>query len=285
MIKKIGRAILINSLWYLLGRKNFVKFARFLNNESRLDVENNPKTNGEINVQMCILKILPNDRPVSIFDVGANVGSWTYSLIELSKKFFVKLSIHAFEPCSSTYNTLTRNLQIWDLEKQVKANNIALSSSVGKHCFYSIGTNAGRNSFYPINDNEIQSVEDVEIETIDNYCSKNNLSHIFFIKIDTEGHDLDVIYGCKGLLLNGAIDIIQFEYNHRWINARHFLRDAFEYFKRFDFVIGKITPRGIEFYTAWDIELESFREANYLAMKKSFMNNFPQISWWNYPKK
>jgi hypothetical protein len=44
------------------------------------------------------------------------------------------------------------------------------------------------------------------------------------IKIDAEGHDLAVLRGGQQLLKTHAISVLQFEYNHRWIYSRTYLR-------------------------------------------------------------
>ncbi|MBC8487500.1 MAG: FkbM family methyltransferase [Bacteroidetes bacterium] len=279
MPKTIVKSLLLNVLWCTLGRRNLVRLARFLNNESRLDVNNDPATNGETIVQSTILEYLKQNEKICIFDIGANIGSWTYSLFEHADKTS-SLIVHAFEPCTDTYSTLTTNLHSWNLNGNIKSNNLALSSSVSKLPFYSLGPNIGTNSLSTPADPTKYAVESVQTETIDGYCLRNNISHIDLIKIDTEGHDMEVIYGGNNMLASGAIDILQFEYNHRWIDGRHFLRDAFELLLPLGFIIGKITPKGIEFYPDWDYELETFVESNYLAVKQSLRNIFPQIRWW-----
>lgn len=279
MLKKAAKSFLLNVLWHTLGRRNLVRLARFLHNESRLDVNNNPATNGETIVQSIVLENLKQNDNICIFDVGSNIGTWTRSLFEQVDNP-ASLVVHAFEPCTDTYSTLTSNLHTWNLTGNVKSNKLALSSSVSESPFYSLGPNMGANSLSPPAESAKQTVERVQTETIDNYCSRNNISHIDLIKIDTEGHDMEVIYGGNNMLALGAIDILQFEYNYRWIDSRHFLRDPFEFLLPLGFIIGKITPRGIEFYPAWDHELETFIEANYLAVKQSFRNIFPQIKWW-----
>lgn len=282
MFKKIGKSVLLNSLWYTLGRGNLVRLARFLTNEVRLDVGNDPSTNGEIMVQSCLLVNYRHQENLCVLDVGANVGDWTCSFISLSARYHRKLFVHAFEPCQETCATLVDNLRRQGLEHQVQLNNMALSSSISRRPFYSIGANAGINGLYPIMESgHGQTVQEIETDTIDHYCAQNDISHIDFIKVDTEGHDLDVLYGCKGLLAAKGIDMVQFEYNARWIDSRHYLRDAFDFFLPFGYVIGKVTPKGIEFYSKWDYELESFRETNYLALKPVDKDLFPQIKWWN----
>ena len=39
--------------------------------------------------------------------------------------------------------------------------------------------------------------EKVDIDTIDNYCAENSIDHIHLLKIDIEGHELDVLSGSK----------------------------------------------------------------------------------------
>lgn len=279
MLKKIAKSLLLNVLWNVLGRRNLVRLARFLNNEARLDANNNPATNGEAMVQSTVLENVKHNDSICIFDVGANIGAWTRSLFEQIDST-ASLIVHAFEACADTYSTLTSNLHTWNLTGNIKSNKLALSVSTGQRPFYVIGSDVGTNSLIPPADPIKHTVEQVQAETIDNYCLRNNIPHIDLIKIDTEGHDMEVIYGGNNMLDSGAIDILQFEYNFRWIDSRHFLRDAFEFLLPLGFIIGKITPRGIEFYPAWDHELETFIEANYLAVKQPLRNIFPQIKWW-----
>ena len=68
------------------------------------------------------------------------------------------------------------------------------------------------------------------------------IKHFGLVEIDTEGHDLRVIEGAKGLLTAGGIDVIQFEYNHRWIASRCFLRDVFQLMTPLEYRIGRVTP-------------------------------------------
>ena len=263
-----------------MGRRNLVRFARFLYDGSRLDIDNDMRTNGEIAVQKSIIKNCKNNS-VCAFDVGANVGLWTECFTQIAKELGAIFTVHAFEPCESTYKTLNSNLDHWTIKDQVIANKTGLSSSIGKRPFYSIGSGGGVNGFYPTAYPKRQIVQEVRTDTVDNYCATNTISHIDIIKVDTEGHDLEVLFGAKEVLSSGAVDFIQFEYNYRWVDARHFLRDAFDYLLPLGFCIGKVTPKGIEFYSGWDCELESFKEANYLAVRAPMKSIFPQISWWN----
>jgi FkbM family methyltransferase len=280
MMKQLIKKGIVTGLWHTLGRKDLVRLARFLSNESRLDTANNMDSNGELLVQRTVLDQLLNNGPGVVFDVGANVGEWTKSLYAQSHGA-ANFQTHAFEPCQQTHETLRANLEQWGLTSQVIPAQVALSSAPGQRSFYSYGSNVGRNSLHPASDVAQQSVETVALETLDQYCRHQEISRIHLMKIDTEGHDLEVIYGGQEMLQKNRIDALQFEYNWRWIDSRHYLKDAFTFFGPLGYTLGKVTPLGIEFYDQWHFELETFREANFLAARKDLAAHFPQVEWWN----
>ena len=70
---------------------------------------------------------------------------------------------------------------------------------------------------------------------------------------------------------------MQFEINHRWIFSRTYLKDAFELLGEFGYSIGKILPGGVEFYSEWDSQLETFCENNYLACTPSLQPIFNEL--------
>ena len=281
-MKYLGKHILVRSLWLILGRKNLVRLGRFLSNEARFDVPNAISSNGELSVQQRVLAKDSGTEPMVVFDVGANVGHWTAAFLNTSKASGRMASIHAFEPCDATHTTLERNLKAKGFSPSVCINAVALSSHKERRRFFSAADNFGINGLYPIREYPLgeQSVTEIKTETLDTYCADHGIAHIDFLKVDTEGHDLEVLYGGKALFSGGAIDITQFEYNHRWIDARHYLRDAFEYFVPLGYDVGKITPVGVEFYNRWDPELETFREGNYLAMRPTYRSLFASVAWW-----
>jgi hypothetical protein len=100
------------------------------------------------------------------------------------------------------------------------------------------------------------------------------------VKIDTEGHDLAVLRGARTLLAGQNIAVVQFEYNHRWVYARAFLRDAIGLLAGFGYRVGKLTPKGVEFYPGWDADLETFVEGNYVACAARAAESMPAVRWW-----
>lgn len=137
-----------------------------------------------------IKHILPNSKRIAI-DIGANIGHYS---IELSKYFE---HVHAFEINDELTKDLTRTY------RNVSVKNVGLSSKRGKAVLYIPLLNGqlpllGWASLTPGNcpDTDIHLEKDVEITTLDSF----NIQKVDFIKIDVEGHELEVLLGARQTL-------------------------------------------------------------------------------------
>jgi len=267
----------LRSLMRLSGRSFTYRVGRLLMNEARFDVPNDPASNGERELQATVLHYRQPNRKTVIFDVGANVGDWACSLLNQAEDL-ASLEVHAFEPCSGTYEILLGRIAALRVSDNVIAVRKACSSSAGVGGLHIVGVGAGTNSLTCMEHSD--AVEQVELVSIDDYCHSCNIDHISLLKIDAEGHDIDVIKGATSMLQRQNVDVLQFEYNQRWIFNGAFLRDAFGTLSPFGYSIGKVTPYGVEFYESWDWELETFR-GNYLACLPQWISRFNSIvpSW------
>ena len=61
------------------------------------------------------------------------------------------------------------------------------------------------------NKNNFEDKIKVKVETIDNYCKKNNIKTINLLKIDTQGFEDKVLGGAKQMLNYNRIEIIELE--------------------------------------------------------------------------
>jgi FkbM family methyltransferase len=246
-------------------------------NEARFDVPNDPVCNGERLVQKTLLHYAQPSQKTVVFDVGANVGEWTRAIWEQGSDL-AGLQVHAFEPCSGTYDILLNHSREL-LGARLTAVRKGCSSDSGVGALHIVGIGAGTNSLTCAE--QTSEVEQVELTSIDDYCRASAIDHISLLKIDAEGHDLEVIRGANAMLQQQSIDVLQFEYNQRWIFSSAFLRDVFNILSPLGYAIGKITPHGVEFYEGWDWELETFREGNYLACLSTWISRFNRIvpSW------
>lgn len=225
------------------------------------DNNSNMQTNGEFRLMKYFLP-----KCDVVFDVGANIGLWTKIALDINKN----LKLHAFEPSKPTFENLLKN----QLPDNVKCNNIALSSKKGKAKLYIFENISSLNSMYYRKGLESfglksqEKEEIIQMETLDNYCKENNIKYIDFLKIDVEGHELEVFKGAKNFLKNGNIKIIQFEYGGCNIDSRILLMDIFTFISDFNYNFYKIYPNRIKHIERYDQKLENFAYQNWLLIRK-----------------
>jgi FkbM family methyltransferase len=242
-------------------------------------VSNNPRTNGEYRI---LERLLDSRRKTSRFhrtvliDVGANVGEWTRHALDTVKRLGLsEIEIHAFEPVPSTFEELNSSIMSHSHKGIVRISQLALSAAAGDSEIHVFGDLEGTNSIYPEPSKKNDLKTPIKLSTIDLYCSNNNLPEVFFIKCDTEGNDMDVLLGAKNWLLDGKIGFFQFEYNHRWVYSRHFLKDVFDLVVGLPYRVGKILPDRVEFIDKWHPELDRFFEGNYLLAHEGVIPLLP----------
>jgi FkbM family methyltransferase len=260
------------------GRRTVVRTARYVLSRARLDFPNDLSTNGESALQHWILRFSQAGEQIHVADVGANVGSWSQSMLAAASKAGREpdLRLHAFEPDSRAFAKLAEALD----GRPASLSKTALSDRQGTSLFHVVAPGAGTNSLYPVPGANPLAQENVPTTTLDSYAEQSGVARFALVKIDAEGHDLAVLRGASTLLAEHRIAAAQFEYNHRWILGRFYLRDAFEFLLALGYRVGKVTPRGVEFYPSWDADLETFVEGNYLACDPETAAVLPAVTWW-----
>ena len=231
-------------------------------------------------MQACILATAATLSPLMVMDVGANEGEWTISVLnKLSKDQFrgTKICLHAFEPVPSTVARLRSSIADHQFGSIAQVQQEAVSDQAGDARIAVMSETGGTNTIHPGNAIEcpIQDWLDVRTTTLDAFCELHGITHVHLAKSDTEGHDLIVLRGARGLLAAERIDAFQFEYNHRWVFSRAFLRDVFDLVAGLPYVVTRIMPAHIEVLPNWHPELERFFEANYLLVRK------PALDWFD----
>ena len=202
-----------------------------------------------------------------VFDVGANRGEWTNLLLNINKD----VEVHCFEPSPFTFKKLIAN----NFPKNVICNNIGLSSKKTEATLFTFQDGSECNSLYRISGlgKMVQRKEEkVKLDTLEDYCQKRKIDKIDFLKIDTEGHELEALKGAEQFIKKNKIGIIQFEYGGCDISSRTFLEDIIDFLKDLDYRIYKIFPKGVKFIKEYNQDFEDFHYANYLAIK----NNLPR---------
>lgn len=98
--------------------------------------------------------------------------------------------------------------------------------------------------------------------------ASQGLDKLTMLKIDTEGFDCEVLRGAVLALANKRIDVIQFEYNWRWLANRSSLRDVFQLIEGTEYRLGKLVGNGVVFYEKWHFELDRYFENNYVLVPR-----------------
>lgn len=250
LMKPIRTSAAIRKLMWRLGRKMYTY--------ARGDGQNDPRGNGEYWLLEHVLKASPS--PKVLLDIGANKGDWTAQALRLAQAT-KQVHVHSFEPSLATRSMLTARFMG---SVAVTVQPHALSDTVTETRFYSKEDGAGTNSLSPSSGGNVEVVAQI---TIDRFLQKSDIQAVSMVKIDTEGFDLLVLRGAEQSLHDGRIDIIQFEYNWRWLLNHVCLRDVFALIADKPYRLGKLCGDAIEFYDQWHFELDRFFENNYVLIR------------------
>jgi FkbM family methyltransferase len=195
-----------------------------------------------------------------IFDVGGSIGSYSLNCISLCEQFSIKYTIYIFEPqskCQLQLRELFRN------NNNIIIVPLALSNEEKQIEIYKDHDGSSMASFYKRRIFSKIEAELVETTTLNKFIESNDLNHIDLLKIDTEGHELNVLQGANGFF--HKINNIQFEYGGTYVDANTTLKDIYILLKPY-FHIGKISTKGVRF-TPFLPEMENFEYSNFFAEK------------------
>lgn len=237
------------------------RFGRKLYFRARREASGGPDVNGEYWLLEQVISKNSSSRPV-LLDIGAHVGNWSERAATLLRRSGIAGHVYAFEPASATFSHLVEKFKGDDI---VGLNRTALSDKSGESEFFVVGNKVGTDSLIRI-ENAIS--EKVNTLRLDDFMTDKCLDSVLFVKCDSEGYDLKILLGAEQTLQLGKLDVWQFEYNHRWVGARSFLKDVFNFIADKPYVLGKLYGNGVEVFDEWHPELERFIESNYVLIRR-----------------
>jgi len=185
---------------------------------------------------------LPND--ICVFDVGANEGLFARRVVDQWP--IKKIDLHCFEPNPSTIEYLEKNL-LDNPTTNVQIIPMGLSNKEGTFTLRYNLKNTGTASFYRTN-SDGKSVE-INVTTLDKYCTEKGIDNVDIIKVDIEGAELDFLKGSASIINKSKNVIIIMEIvEENCLSAGYTSKDLFEYVVNlgFDAYLPKSWPFGMK---------------------------------------
>ncbi len=143
-----------------------------------------------------LLELLRPNPPQVIYDVGANVGTWTL----LAKALFPQAQIHAFEPLprhGAKFRSATQALDGVHLHEiglgaQPARTNLKVTDFSDASSLLPL-TETGKKQWH------LERVEEVpiQVERLDDWVARHRLPGPDLIKLDVQGFELEVLRGAE----------------------------------------------------------------------------------------
>lgn len=146
----------------------------------------------------------------TIIDIGANFGVMSLQFAKAAPKGVV----YAFEPTHYALGKLKRNLELNpELASHIEVINSFLSAkseanaSIKAYSSWKVNDEKSTD-MHPEHLGAAKSTEGVGSMTLDDFCKSKPLTKLNFIKIDTDGHEYEILQGAKESLAKYRPQII-----------------------------------------------------------------------------
>ncbi len=178
-----NRIIQRNNINYYINLKEGIDLGVFLGLKNEVSISN-------------ISKITNINKKKTIIDIGANIGSVSLPLA----KMFKNSRIIAIEPTIYAFSKLKKNVSLNpNLKKRMSLQNIFVSNKNKKikevYSSWNLSNNDKKHNIHL----GILRKTSLKIRKLDQVCSK--LKKVDFIKIDVDGHELDVLKSGKKTII------------------------------------------------------------------------------------
>jgi FkbM family methyltransferase len=223
-------------------------------------------------------RIITGSSPVFL-DVGANVGQIAKGL----RLEFPQARIWAIEPNPMTYVLLEEEMK----DLHVTSMRVGLGSRMegGElHCYRDDQT-SGHATVYPdtfnlykaygVRDADRLTSFEFSTVTLDLLCEDLGIESIDFLKIDVEGHELEVLKGGEKLITARKIAAIQFEIADCHISSRVFLQDF--YGRLPEYSLFRLNTKGLIPLGSYSARNEIFQFQNILALRADLVEKITDL--------
>lgn len=261
------KKLMLNLYSFLFARAFFYRFNKLiyflsLKGLGILNHESNKMSGEEYFIKKYVAKIGKG----IVLDVGANIGNYSKSIRKSNKD----IDIYAFEPHPVTFQKLSINTS----NLGIKTFNVGIGRKTGMLYLYDYANNDGSShaSLYKDVIENIHKSEavkhEIDIIDLDSFAEKNSIEQIDLLKIDTEGHELEVLKGFEQHIKANKVKLIHFEFNEMNIASKVFFKDFWDILPNYDFY--RMLPDGLVLIKHYSpVFCEIFAYQNIVAILKN----------------
>lgn len=199
---------------------------------------------------------------IVFLDIGAFLGEYTDHLIGLPD---VVRGYH-FEPQVDCVEILKHK---YSNRPNITIVNVALGSKSGSAELFADKRGSKLASLTKLDlahfNVNFSASEECQVESLDNWCASEGVIPNF-IKIDVEGHELQILHGSSDILRK--VKLIQFEFGRTNIDTKTTFKELWKTMNNNGFLIFRIGPTRLVPILEYQEKLENYSISNYLALKK-----------------
>lgn len=263
-IKKAAAGLLARLTGNDVGQATLARIVFYANYLMGIGAGAHASSSGEVGILRSLYAY--GKAPFTILDVGANQGQ--FLRLALRETDAAVTQIHCFEPSMTAFAILS---EAFADSGNVRLNNFGLGASKGEAILYFDEPGSGlasltqrRLDHFGISHDRSESVI---LETVDAYCEVGGIDEITLLKIDVEGHELDVLRGASSMFAKRSIGAATFEFGGCNIDTRTFFQDYWYFFRDAGMKLYRVTPSGYLY------PIQAYRE----AMEQMVTTNFVAI--------
>ena len=141
--------------------------------------------------------LFKSDSKLTVIDIGANIGSISLPLA----KIFNKSKIFAIEPTNYAFKKLTKNLNLnKNLKKNISLNQLFLSKVNKPTKVWSSWNFDNDDDKHKQHLGTLHSIKKKSYMSLNEFIKLKKIKKVDFIKLDVDGHELDVLKSGEKIL-------------------------------------------------------------------------------------
>ncbi len=210
---------------------------RILPDKYKIEIIKNPNRFRDFISFICFLN---NNKIINLIDIGANIGNFSRDFL----LFYPKCrEIVCFEPLQFLNKAIQKKI-VHNKNLKLTIINKALSNKKKKQIFFYDKNNTELSSLNQyINQyslsfaNQFKPSEkmNLELDLLDNCCKKFSQQKNFIVKIDAQGHELEIIQGGLNTISRASIVLLECSFAKQYKNKEHTFSRCAQLLSKIDF--------------------------------------------------